>query len=121
MVPRCTATQAHVQAPLQVVDAAISESMFNMLEGCVAEAAVHGFVRPPSGSTITGGCHMGRPDVLRSGIPFGIVGFWCGPRGGGGLGVGGGAAPYLGARHASANTDFGGRRWFKKKHLFLAD
>ncbi|GAB4815984.1 hypothetical protein N2152v2_003030 [Parachlorella kessleri] len=38
----------------QVVDAAISESMFNMLEGCVAEAAVHGYDRPPSGSTITG-------------------------------------------------------------------
>ena len=38
----------------QVVDAAISESMFNMLEGCVAEAAVHGYDRPPSGSTLTG-------------------------------------------------------------------
>lgn len=38
----------------QVVDAAISESMFNMLEGCVAEAAMHGYDRPPSGSTLTG-------------------------------------------------------------------
>ncbi|EFN53684.1 hypothetical protein CHLNCDRAFT_25506, partial [Chlorella variabilis] len=38
----------------QVVDAAISESMFNMLEGCIPEFAAHGFVRPPSGSTLTG-------------------------------------------------------------------
>ena len=39
---------------LQVVDAAISESMFNMLEGCVPELAAHGATRPPSGSTLTG-------------------------------------------------------------------
>lgn len=38
----------------QVVDAAISESMFNMLEGCVPEFAASGQVRPPSGSTLTG-------------------------------------------------------------------
>jgi crotonobetainyl-CoA:carnitine CoA-transferase CaiB-like acyl-CoA transferase len=37
-----------------VVDAAISESMFNMLEGCVPELAAHGATRPPSGSTLTG-------------------------------------------------------------------
>jgi crotonobetainyl-CoA:carnitine CoA-transferase CaiB-like acyl-CoA transferase len=39
---------------LQVVDAAISESVFNMLEGCVTEYAMHGYDRPPSGSTISG-------------------------------------------------------------------
>lgn len=38
----------------QVVDAAISESVFNMLESCVAEMAVAGYDRPPSGSTISG-------------------------------------------------------------------
>ncbi|PSC70037.1 carnitine dehydratase [Micractinium conductrix] len=38
----------------QVVDAAITESMFNMLEGCVSEFGAHGAVRPPSGSTLTG-------------------------------------------------------------------
>lgn len=38
----------------QVVDAAISESMFNMLEGCLPELAKFGYTRPPSGSTITG-------------------------------------------------------------------
>ncbi|KAL4419798.1 hypothetical protein ABPG75_006896 [Micractinium tetrahymenae] len=38
----------------QVVDASISESMFNMLEGCVSEYAAQGVVRPPSGSTLTG-------------------------------------------------------------------
>lgn len=43
----------------QVVDAAISESVFNMLEGCVPEFAVHGYDRPPSGSTISG---AGPPD-----------------------------------------------------------
>eukprot|EP00877_Chromochloris_zofingiensis_P012019 jgi/Chrzof1/7070/Cz02g09190.t1 len=37
----------------QVVDAAISESVFNMLESCVAEMAVAGYDRPPSGSTIS--------------------------------------------------------------------
>jgi hypothetical protein len=37
-----------------VVDAAISESVFNMLEGCVPEFAMHGYDRPPSGSTISG-------------------------------------------------------------------
>ena len=37
-----------------MVDAAISESMFNMLEGCVPELAAHGATRPPSGSTLTG-------------------------------------------------------------------
>ena len=39
---------------LQVVDAAISESMFNMLEGCIPEYAYSGHDRPPSGSTISG-------------------------------------------------------------------
>ena len=37
----------------QIVDAAISESLFNMLEGCVTEFAASGAIRPPSGSTIT--------------------------------------------------------------------
>lgn len=41
----------------QVVDAAISESVFNMLEGCVPEFAMHGYDRPPSGSTISGLLH----------------------------------------------------------------
>jgi hypothetical protein len=40
--------------PLQTVDAAISESMFNMLEGAVPELFMHGHDRPPSGSTLTG-------------------------------------------------------------------
>lgn len=40
----------------QVVDASISESIFNMLEGCVPEYAMHGHDRPPSGSTISGVC-----------------------------------------------------------------
>lgn len=39
---------------LQVVDAAISESLFNMLEGCVPEYAATGESRSPSGSTLTG-------------------------------------------------------------------
>jgi crotonobetainyl-CoA:carnitine CoA-transferase CaiB-like acyl-CoA transferase len=38
----------------QVVDASISESVFNMLEGCIAEVAMAGHDRPPSGSTISG-------------------------------------------------------------------
>ncbi|GLC40766.1 hypothetical protein PLESTB_000024800 [Pleodorina starrii] len=38
----------------QVVDAAISESVFNMLESCVAEVAEAGEDRQPSGSTISG-------------------------------------------------------------------
>lgn len=38
----------------QVVDAAITESLFNMLEGCVPEYATTGEIRPPSGSTLTG-------------------------------------------------------------------
>ncbi|KAI7842862.1 hypothetical protein COHA_003480 [Chlorella ohadii] len=38
----------------QVVDASISESLFNMLEGCVPEYAASGKSRPPSGSTLTG-------------------------------------------------------------------
>lgn len=38
----------------QVVDVSISESIFNMLEGCIPEWFEHGVVRPPSGSTITG-------------------------------------------------------------------
>jgi hypothetical protein len=38
----------------QVVDAAISESMFNMLEGCLSEFGATGAVRPPSGAAITG-------------------------------------------------------------------
>ena len=39
---------------VQVVDAAISESVFNMLEGCVPEFTEQGYDRPPSGSTISG-------------------------------------------------------------------
>jgi crotonobetainyl-CoA:carnitine CoA-transferase CaiB-like acyl-CoA transferase len=38
----------------QVVDAAITESVFNMLEAAIAEAAASGAARPPSGSTISG-------------------------------------------------------------------
>ena len=38
----------------QVVDAAISESIFNMLEGCVPEFTQRGIDRQPSGSTISG-------------------------------------------------------------------
>ena len=41
---------------LQVVDAAISESMFNMMEGCIPEYVYSGHDRPPSGSTISGTC-----------------------------------------------------------------
>lgn len=40
----------------QVVDASISESMFNMLEACVSEVAMAGEDRQPSGSTISGQC-----------------------------------------------------------------
>lgn len=39
---------------MQVVDAAISESIFNMMEGCVPEFMQHGYDRLPSGSTISG-------------------------------------------------------------------
>jgi len=46
----------------QVIDAAISESLYNMLEGCIPEYFASGAVRPPSGSTLTGvvpsGCWM---------------------------------------------------------------
>lgn len=38
----------------QVVDVAITESVLNMLEGCVPEWFAHGVNRPPSGSTLTG-------------------------------------------------------------------
>ena len=68
----------------QVVDAAISESMFNMLEGCVAEAAVHGYDRPPSGSTLTGDHRMGKYIWWRVGLSWacqsGERGMLCGPR-----------------------------------------
>lgn len=37
-----------------MIDAAISESVFNMLEGCIPEYVAHGHDRPPSGSTISG-------------------------------------------------------------------
>ncbi|KAF5829072.1 CoA-transferase family III domain-containing protein [Dunaliella salina] len=37
----------------QVVDASISESVFNMLESCITEAAEAGVSRGPSGSTIS--------------------------------------------------------------------
>ena len=48
-------TQGNLDNALgQVVDAAISESLFNMLEGCVSEYAASQAVRPPSGSTLTG-------------------------------------------------------------------
>jgi hypothetical protein len=65
-----------------VVDAAISESVFNMLESCVAEAAMAGHNRPPSGSTISGeqpGClqRLTSKEGAREG----------GGRGGGGQGV----------------------------------
>ena len=38
------------------MDAAISESMFNMMEGCIPEYVYRGHDRPPSGSTISGTC-----------------------------------------------------------------
>lgn len=38
----------------QVVDAAISESVFNMMEACVSEYLHAGVERQPSGSTISG-------------------------------------------------------------------
>ncbi len=38
----------------QVVDAAISESVFAMMEACVSEVAAGGADREPSGSTISG-------------------------------------------------------------------
>ncbi|KAK9861238.1 hypothetical protein WJX84_004941, partial [Apatococcus fuscideae] len=38
----------------QVIDASISESVFNMLEGCISEYAMLGHDRQPSGSTISG-------------------------------------------------------------------
>lgn len=51
----------------QVVDAAISESMFNMLESCVSEYVFSGAIRPPSGSTLTGvvpsGCWKAKDGV----------------------------------------------------------
>lgn len=39
----------------QVVDASISESVFNMLDAAITEVAEAGLVRGPSGSTISGG------------------------------------------------------------------
>ena len=45
---------SNVNGVLQVIDAAISESMFNMLEGCIPEYVYSGHDRPPSGSTISG-------------------------------------------------------------------
>ena len=39
---------------MQVIDASISESIYNMLEACIPEYVHHGHVRPPSGSTISG-------------------------------------------------------------------
>jgi len=54
----------------QVVDAAISESVFNMLEGCVPEYVKFGYDRPPSGSTITGVAHPSTNPPLSS-PPFG--------------------------------------------------
>lgn len=41
-----------------MIDAAISESMFNMLEGCIPELVRFGYCRQPSGSTITGACPL---------------------------------------------------------------
>jgi crotonobetainyl-CoA:carnitine CoA-transferase CaiB-like acyl-CoA transferase len=46
--------QQRQQAPGQVVDVAIYESVFNLLEGVVPEYDAAGIVRGPSGSTITG-------------------------------------------------------------------
>jgi crotonobetainyl-CoA:carnitine CoA-transferase CaiB-like acyl-CoA transferase len=58
-------------APGQVVDVSIFESVFNMLEGAVAEYSGAGVVREPSGTTITGivpsntyRCGDGRPVVI---------------------------------------------------------
>ncbi|KXZ41968.1 hypothetical protein GPECTOR_233g541 [Gonium pectorale] len=49
-----SAGAAGVRPAGQVVDASISESVFNMLESCVAEVAMAGEDRQPSGSTISG-------------------------------------------------------------------
>jgi crotonobetainyl-CoA:carnitine CoA-transferase CaiB-like acyl-CoA transferase len=46
--------QQRQQTPGQVVDVAIYESVFNILEGVVPEYDAAGVVRGPSGSTITG-------------------------------------------------------------------
>lgn len=46
-------TTKHMQAG-QVVDASISESVFNVMEACLTEYAMAGQDRPPSGSTISG-------------------------------------------------------------------
>jgi crotonobetainyl-CoA:carnitine CoA-transferase CaiB-like acyl-CoA transferase len=43
-----------LQAEGQVVDSAITESVFNMLESCITEYAMAGIERQPSGSTISG-------------------------------------------------------------------
>lgn len=55
MLPKqATHLKVTVCCHMQVVDAAISESVFNMLEGCVPEFTEQGYDRPPSGSTISG-------------------------------------------------------------------
>ncbi|KAG1680424.1 hypothetical protein FOA52_015515 [Chlamydomonas sp. UWO 241] len=41
------------KGPGQVIDASISESVFNVMEACVTEYAMAGQDRPPSGSTIS--------------------------------------------------------------------
>lgn len=46
--------QRYLWVEMQVIDASISESVFNMLEGCISEYAMLGHDRQPSGSTISG-------------------------------------------------------------------
>ncbi len=60
----------YVSFVCQVVDAAISESVFNMLEGCVPEFAMHGYDRPPSGSTISGELAIAPKLLQASSIDF---------------------------------------------------
>ncbi len=52
--PRARAAGAAGAGAGQVVDAAISESVFNMLEAAATEFGATGAVRGPSGATITG-------------------------------------------------------------------
>jgi crotonobetainyl-CoA:carnitine CoA-transferase CaiB-like acyl-CoA transferase len=54
IVMACMHKLKHPEAPGQVIDIALYESVFNLLEGVVPEYDGAGVVRQPSGSTITG-------------------------------------------------------------------
>ena len=49
-----TSHTRHGQADTQVIDVALYESMFNLMEGMVPEYSGAGAIREPSGSTLTG-------------------------------------------------------------------